>query len=139
MTTFLAIVTIVAGVLQIILFFKIWGMTNNVSAIKNTLSDENRSAYILQDGQASALAGDNETAIRKYKEAFLVKVLATYNEIRLNYMGGAYNQDDREETYALRYKYIVSQYEKRIEKVGGHLETEKYDTFTKVRDIVSDI
>lgn len=33
MTTFLAIVTIVAGVLQIILFFKIWGMTNNVSKL----------------------------------------------------------------------------------------------------------
>lgn len=135
MTTFLAIVTIVAGVLQIILFFKIWGMTNNVSAIKNTLSDENRSAYILQDGQASALAGDNETAIRKYKEAFLVEVLVTYNEIASSWGEGK----QRDMIYANRYKIIVSQYEKRIEKVGGHLETEKYDTFTKVRDIVSDI
>lgn len=133
MTTFLAIVTIVAGVLQIILFFKIWGMTNNVSTIKDTLSDENR--RVLQDGQVSALAGDNETAIRKYKEAFLVEVLATYNI----YNEGWEESKQRDMGYADRYKNIVSRYEKRLEKVGGHLEAEKYDTFTKVRDIVSNI
>lgn len=30
METFMAIVFLVFGILQIILFFKIWGMTNNV-------------------------------------------------------------------------------------------------------------
>ena len=136
MTTFLAIVTIVAGVLQIILFFKIWGMTNNVSVIKDTLSDENRSAYILQDGQAAALAGDNETAIRKYKETFLMDVLGIYNEVASDW-GEANKQGHRDKLYADKYKSIVSQYKKRMEKVGGHLEAEKYDTFIKVRDIIS--
>lgn len=138
MTTFLAIVTIVAGVLQIILFFKIWGMTNNVSVIKDTLSDENRSAYILQDGQAAALAGDNETAIRKYKEAFLMDVLGIYNEIASSW-GEEYKPADREDAYSKTYGLIISQYKKRMEKVGGHLEAEKYDTFIKVRDIISAI
>lgn len=138
MTTFLAIVSIVAGVLQIVLFFKIWIMTNNVNVIKNTLSDENRSAYILQDGQAAALAGDNETAIRKYKEAFLMDVLGTYNDIASNW-GEANKQGGRDKVYADKYKSIVSQYEKRMDKVGGHLEAEKYDSFTKVRDIISNI
>lgn len=36
-TLFVSIVIIVFGILQIILFFKIWGMTNNVSEI---LSDQ---------------------------------------------------------------------------------------------------
>lgn len=138
MTTFLAIVTIVAGVLQIILFFKIWIMTNNVSVIKDTLSDENRSAYILQDGQAAALAGDNETAIRKYKEAFLMDVLGIYNEIASSW-GEEYKPADREKAYSETYGLIISQYKKRMEKVGGHLEAEKYDTFIKVRDIISAI
>lgn len=33
----LAIVALVFGVLQIILFFKIWGMTNNVAAIRRIM------------------------------------------------------------------------------------------------------
>lgn len=35
MLTFTGIIIIVFGILQIILFFKIWGMTNDVKAIKN--------------------------------------------------------------------------------------------------------
>lgn len=34
---FVSIVIIVFGVLQIILFFKLWGMTNNVSEMKNMI------------------------------------------------------------------------------------------------------
>ena len=37
METFMAIVFLVFGILQIILFFKIWGMTNNVKKIKDKL------------------------------------------------------------------------------------------------------
>ena len=37
METFMAIVFLVFGILQIILFFKVWGMTNNVKKIKNKL------------------------------------------------------------------------------------------------------
>ena len=33
-------VTIVAGVLNIILFFKVWGMTTNVKTIKNFISEK---------------------------------------------------------------------------------------------------
>lgn len=40
MYEFLSIVLIVFGVLQIILFFKMWGMTNNVKEIKKRYFDE---------------------------------------------------------------------------------------------------
>ena len=42
METILAIIFIVFGILQIILFFKIWGMTNDVREIKNK--------YLKRDG-----------------------------------------------------------------------------------------
>ena len=35
MNTVLSIIIVVFGILQIILFFKIWGMTNDVRAIRN--------------------------------------------------------------------------------------------------------
>ncbi len=40
METFMTIVFLVFGILQIILFFKIWGMTNNVKKIKNKLFED---------------------------------------------------------------------------------------------------
>lgn len=38
--TFVAFVVIVFGLLQLILFFKIWGMTNNVREIKEYICKE---------------------------------------------------------------------------------------------------
>ena len=40
METFMAIVFLVFGILQIILFFKIWGMTNNVKKIKEAFLEK---------------------------------------------------------------------------------------------------
>lgn len=37
MFTFVGIIIIVFGILQIILFFKVWGMTNNVNEMKNMM------------------------------------------------------------------------------------------------------
>ena len=37
MEVFIAIVSLVCSILSIILFFKVWGMCNNVSAIKKRL------------------------------------------------------------------------------------------------------
>lgn len=40
MMVLLEIIVIVFGILQIILFFKIWGMTNNVKCLKEKFCDE---------------------------------------------------------------------------------------------------
>lgn len=50
MTTLVSIIIIVFGVLQIILFFKIWAMTNDINAIrkKYTFSDSNVREYLLR-------------------------------------------------------------------------------------------
>ena len=40
LTIILGIVILVFGILQIILFFKLWGMTNDVKAIKMSLCKE---------------------------------------------------------------------------------------------------
>ena len=40
--TFIGVVVLVFGVLQIILFFKIWGMTNDVARIVEILRQETR-------------------------------------------------------------------------------------------------
>lgn len=40
MMEFLSIVMLVFGILQIILFFKIWGMTNDISRIRSIIEKE---------------------------------------------------------------------------------------------------
>lgn len=41
MNDFLAIILLISGVLQIILFFKVWGMTNNIREMRDKyLKDE---------------------------------------------------------------------------------------------------
>ena len=81
-----SIIIIVFGILQIILFFKIWGMTNNVSSI------------------------------RKWTEKKLSNSV-----------------------YKNRYNSVISYYEKRINKVQGKLDKEKYESFDKVNAIISKI
>lgn len=46
MLVFIAILFITFGVLQIILFFKLWAMTNNIRAIKGKYCEENTSGLI---------------------------------------------------------------------------------------------
>lgn len=45
-TLFVSIVIIVFGILQIILFFKVWGMTNDIKEIKNLIEFEVRRDYL---------------------------------------------------------------------------------------------
>lgn len=49
MMTFVSLVVIVFGILQIILFFKLWGMTNDIKEIKEKyLNSENHHMEFIQ-------------------------------------------------------------------------------------------
>lgn len=69
----LLIVTGVAGILQIILFFKIWVMTDDVKAIKSREPD------LLKQAHLSALKGDKEKARELLYDRFLGEVIDVYN------------------------------------------------------------
>lgn len=53
LTIIITLVSVVAGVLQIILFFKVWGMCNDVRALRNQQCPEQSS----QEGNANKSAG----------------------------------------------------------------------------------
>lgn len=67
METVLAIIFIVFGVLQIILFFKVWGMTNDVSFIKKVLYSNN----LKIKANVLALKGELTEAKKAMDESFL--------------------------------------------------------------------
>ena len=72
-TLFVSIVIIVFGVLQIILFFKLWGMTNNVAEIKRILN--NKKEQDMEIGKTVIADG--------IKEGDLVVELKTERQMRI--------------------------------------------------------
>ena len=77
--TFTGVVMIVFGILQIILFFKIWGMTNNVSKIKGKLEENLNDDAILLKAQLFALDGDKQQSFNLYKESFHKSIIELFN------------------------------------------------------------
>lgn len=70
METFVAVVIIVFSILQVILFFKLWGMTNDVNSIKARLSDSD----LITKAKVCVLSGDVAEAKRMLDESFLLEI-----------------------------------------------------------------
>ncbi|WP_195534042.1 hypothetical protein [Bacteroides finegoldii] len=67
---FTGIVIIAFGILQIILFFKVWGMTNNVKRIWKKIDNKD----FLSNACISYIKGDLEETEKLANEAFLQEV-----------------------------------------------------------------
>ncbi len=67
---FTGIVIIAFGILQIILFFKVWGMTNNVKRIWKKINNKD----FLSNACISYIKGDLEETEKLANEAFLQEV-----------------------------------------------------------------
>lgn len=130
--TFTGVVMIVFGILQIILFFKIWGMTNNVSKIKGKLEENLNDDAILLKAQLFALDGDKQQSFNLYKESFHKSIIELFNKT-ISEFGDKDNLDykERNEYYKSEYKKVVKYYIKRVEKLGIKLDTEKFDSYEK--------
>lgn len=49
---FITVLFIVFGILQIILFFKLWGMTNDVRAMKEKMYEKSKVQRVIENGKA---------------------------------------------------------------------------------------
>lgn len=76
MLTFTGLVMIVFGVLQIILFFKLWGMTNDVSKIKDLLETK---LVNMQTTKGQSVIIENETDIQSSKKVEKIEFLNDIN------------------------------------------------------------
>lgn len=137
MIEFLSIVMLVFGILQIILFFKLWGMTNNVLSVKKwTEKKLSEVDVLIRKAQICALDGEYECAISNYQKAFQLSVIELYESIVSEY-GDRDEYLERDNVYQDRYNTLVSYYEKRINKVHGKLDKEKYESFDKMNTLIS--
>lgn len=75
-----AIVLIAFGILQIVLFFKIWEMTNDVKKITTKFLSNN----LLDEAQFEYLRGNTEEAEKLFLESFYRELMKNHNS-RLTY------------------------------------------------------
>lgn len=72
--TFVSIIIIVFGILQIILFFKVWGMTNRVVSIDDKLKNQKH------DYEFYMLIGEKEKAYHTLIENLVIRLLVLRSE-----------------------------------------------------------
>lgn len=124
---FMGILMITWGVLEIILFFKIWGMTNDIRALKNDhfkqTNTEVPTSQLINDIRKNLLLGD----IDKVKKALLMKfaddVKHSYRSLPV--LGQEKDENGKEQMVSYKernlQKSIVSYVEnlrKQFEKIG---------------------
>lgn len=85
METLLAIIIIVFGVLQIILFFKMWGMTNDVRIIKEMYESERESHYrnLNKINPSIEVQEKSDLPISKFSIGDLVVHIKTGKQMRI--------------------------------------------------------
>lgn len=79
MEIFIAIITIVVGVLQIVLFFKIWKMTNDVRKIKKKI-DADLEIDRTDKIRIALLKGDKQKAIELLTDKLATELVRKSNE-----------------------------------------------------------
>lgn len=138
MIDFLTIVLLIFGVLQIILFFKVWGMTNDVNCIKQKLEIQPEAEDILIiEAQVKVLNGDKEKAFELYQEAFYKNIIELFNKT-INKYGDEDNviYEERDRYYQTEYGKVVRYFNKRTEKLGMQLNVAKFDSYKKVHSLI---
>lgn len=112
LVTLTGIVMIAFGILQIILFFKVWGMTNNVKRIWDKIDNED----FLSEACYTYLKGDIESTEQLLNDAFIKEISL------LSKSSETYGEWDE------GYAKLVSKYTRAFNKIGKPIPNfEKYN------------
>lgn len=124
---FVSVVGIVFGVLQIILFFKMWGMTNDVNKIKNKVQ-ANGYPYDVHPAKIEFALGNTEKAQGMVNREFVCEVYKLYLEISASSMS-------EESEYAGGFNAIESKYREMFDNASSYIEFGKFSTFDKAKKV----
>lgn len=128
-----SIIIIVFGILQIILFFKVWGMTDDVKRIKKNLIDGADVSF--ESAKKELLLGNTDKAFEIYNKCFIDSVVTLYKETKTENIDSSPAKD----TYEIKYKEKCQLYEKELTKMGDKyiIDFSRFDSFDKIDRIMS--
>lgn len=129
MFTFVGIIIIVFGVLQIILFFKMWGMTNDVKQIKNGLPHAPNNIPLAKIENA---LGNVDKAKELIRRDFIIDLYDIYK----NAVDAEWGKSNIvEDIYLKEYDKLKQLYAKRFANIEEYIDFSKYSTYAQARGI----
>lgn len=130
-TLFASIVIIVFGILQIILFFKLWGMTNDVKKIRKSLP------YVSSDlspAKMEFIIGNTDKAKEMLKKEFVLDVYESYMKI-VKENTEVTDPSVMEKEYSIDYDRLKRVYKGRFKDIINDVDFERYSTFVKAKSV----
>lgn len=125
MDNLLLIIAVIFGVLQIILFFKIWGMTNNVAALTDKYirsTNEELSAYFIA-AKYKAL-GQTDKALEEIDERVEGKINSILADRAENYMR-VDQMAHKWENYRLKFEKVYRYFDAEMPEKYRNFDFEK--------------
>lgn len=124
MLSFVGIIIIAFGILQIILFFKMWGMTNDVKQIKKALPNTPSN---LSPAQMEFIIGNTEKAKEMAKREFILEIYQIYRKALKGYI--------TDSEYINYFNSIENEYRNRFDNISSSIEFGKFSTFENAKKI----
>ena len=114
------------GVLQIILFFKIWIMTDDVTKIKNTIQ-ANGYPNGISPAKFELAMGNIEKAKELATREFISDIYKIYSNVLKS----------ENEEYVKRFNVIEQEYRAKFDNISSFIDFEKFSTYDKApKDIL---
>lgn len=132
MQTLIGWIIIIFGVLQIILFFKVWVMTDDVKAIKHNITNDVDGSF--NTAQKEIMLGNLDKAFDIYNKCYVNEIITLHEETRTAGMDSKPAKD----TYEIKYKEKCRLYEKELSKLGSNysIDFSRFDCFDKADKII---
>ena len=130
-TLFVSIVIIVFGILQIILFFKLWGMTNDVQKIRKSLPNVSSD---LSPAKMEFIIGNTDKAKEMLKKEFVLDVYESYMKI-VKENTEVTDPSVMEKEYSIDYDRLKRVYKGRFKDIIDDVDFERYSTFVKAKSV----
>lgn len=126
----LSIVLLVFGVLQIILFFKIWGMTNDIKKIKNKYIKEGYPSG-SSPAKIEFIIGNKEKAKEMAYKEFIFEVNKLYLDIAKNRIMS------EEQEYTKEFEKLESKFRESYGDVSSSIQYSDFSTFENAKKLFS--
>lgn len=130
-TLFVSIVIIVFGILQVILFFKLWGMTNDVKKIRKSLPNVSSD---LSPAKMEFIIGNTDKAKEMLKKEFVLDVYESYMKI-VKENTEVTDPSVMEKEYSIDYDRLKRVYKGRFKDIIDDVDFERYSTFVKAKSV----
>ena len=124
MQNFIGWIIIIFGVLQIILFFKIWIMTDDVTKIKNTIQ-ANGYHNGISPAKFELAMGNIEKAKELATREFISDIYKIYSNVLKS----------ENEEYVKRFNVIEQEYRAKFDNISSFIDFEKFSTYDKAQKI----